>query len=153
MKEKSGRETLDNDGTDTKRERCNTVPFPGNNCRSLPYHRTATMGAAAPVCVKKRGDITRNDDIEQSLKVPIRADVRSIPYSREECWSEQTLEVTCTGPLTNKEVQSRKDIKAEESDGPCSENATLFAGQSIARRRRLKERGKSPRHGKTGESL
>ena len=36
---KSGRETLDNNGTDTKLEICNTVPFPGSNYRPPPYRR------------------------------------------------------------------------------------------------------------------
>ena len=130
LREKSGSETLDNDGTDTKREIRNTVPFSGSNCRFPPYRRTATIGAAAAVCVLKRGNTVRID-VEQSLKDPIRTDEESRPQSRAECWSGQTLKVTGTGPLTNKEVQSWNDIKAEKCNGPYSENVTLFAGPSI----------------------
>ena len=79
---------------------------------------------------KKRRHSTQYD-VEQSLKDPILADVRSRPHSSAEFWSGQTLKVTGTGPLTNEEVQSRSYIKAEKSDGPCSENVTLFAGSSI----------------------
>ena len=88
------------------------------------------MDAAAAVCVKKKGDLVRND-VEQSLKDPIQANVGSRPQSGAECWSGQTLKVTGTGPLTNKEVQSRNDTKIEKRDGSYSENDALFAGPSI----------------------
>ena len=74
LEEKSGREILDNDGIDTKPEKSNTVPFQGNNCRSFPYRRTATMGAAAAASVQERGNMTRNDDVEQSLKTQCQAE-------------------------------------------------------------------------------
>ena len=88
------------------------------------------MGAAAAVCVENGGVLVRND-VEQSLKDPIRTDVGSRPQSGAEGWSGPSLKVTGTGPLTNKEVQSRIDIKAEKRDGPYSENNTLFAGLTI----------------------
>ena len=40
LMEKSARKTLDNSGTDTKLEISSTIPFPGSNSRSPPYHRT-----------------------------------------------------------------------------------------------------------------
>ena len=104
LMEKSSREILDINGTDTKREICNTIPFPGSNYRSPPYRKIATMGAAAAVCVQKRGGLVCND-VEQSLHDPIRADVGSPPQSEAECWLGHTLKVTGTGPLNNKEVQ------------------------------------------------
>ena len=88
------------------------------------------MGAVVPVCVQKRGDLVRNN-VEQSLQDPVRVDVGSRPQSGAEYWSGQTLKVTGTGPLTDKEVQSRNDVKAGKRDGPYSETITLFAGPSI----------------------
>ena len=84
------------------------------------------MGAAAPVRVQKRDNVTRNGDVEQSLKDPI---VRSQPQCREECWSGRNK--TGTGLVTNEKAQSRDDIKAEKGYGPYSENNTLFAGPHI----------------------
>ena len=122
---------LDNNDTDTKRKICYTVSFPESNCRSPPNRRAATMGADAAVSIQKRGGVVRNDDVEQSLKDPIPADIGPRPQSRAECWSGQTLKVTGASPLTNKEAHSRSYIKADKRDGPCSKNVTLFAGPSI----------------------
>ena len=68
LREKGERETLHNEGTDTKPKKTYTIPFPGSNRRSSLYRGTATIGAAADVRVQKRDNITRNDDIEHSLK-------------------------------------------------------------------------------------
>ena len=76
LREKSSREIIDNDGTDTKQEIRNTVPFPGSKLQAPLYRRIATMGAVAAVCVQKRGGEVRND-VEQSLKDPVRVDVGS----------------------------------------------------------------------------
>ena len=70
------RETHNNSGTDTKIEICDTVPFPGNSCGSFPSSKVATTDAATAVCVQKRGGLVRND-VEQSHKDPVRADVGS----------------------------------------------------------------------------
>ena len=79
------RETPHKEGTGTK-AKIDTIPFPGDNCRSFLYRETATIGAAADVRVPNRDNITRNDDVEQSLKDLI---VRSQPRLREECWLGQ----------------------------------------------------------------
>ena len=71
FREKDERETPDNEGTGTERKKSNTVPFPENNYRSSPYRGTATIRAAAAVSDQKSDNITRNDDLEQSLKDPI----------------------------------------------------------------------------------
>ena len=73
---------------------------------------------------RKETSITRNDDVEQSLKKTI---VRSQPRCREECWSGQNKTGT-TSLVTNARVRIRNDIKAEKGYGPYSENNTLFAG-------------------------
>ena len=75
------RETPHSEGTGTK-AKIDTIPFPGDNCRSFLYCETATIGAAADVRVPNIDNITRNDDAEQSLKDLI---VRSHPRFREEC--------------------------------------------------------------------
>ena len=84
LREKGEREAPHNEGTGTEPKKSNTIPFPGCNSRSSPYRGTAIMGAAAAVRVQKGDNITRNDDVEQSLKDPI---VRSQPQCRAECWS------------------------------------------------------------------
>ena len=104
-----------------------TIPFPGSNYRSSLYRGTATIGAAAAVRVQKGDNITRNDDVEQSLKDPI---VRSQPRCREKCWSGRNKSGT-TSLVTNARVRSRNDIKAEKGYGPYSEHITLFAGPHI----------------------
>ena len=55
--EKGDREAPDKQGTGTK-AKIDTFPFPGNNCRSFLYRDTATIGAAADVCVQNRDNIT-----------------------------------------------------------------------------------------------
>ena len=126
MWEKGERETPHNEGTGTKPKKTGTISFPGSNCRSPLYRGTATVGAAADVRVQKRDNITRNDDVEKSLKDPI---VRSPPRCREECWSGRNKpEISL---VTNTSVQSRNDIKAEKGYGPYSENDILFAGPHI----------------------
>ena len=79
-REKGVREAPDIEGTGTK-AKIDTFPFPGNNCMSFLYRDTATIGAAADVRVQNRDNITRNDDVEQSLKDLI---VRSQPRFRDE---------------------------------------------------------------------
>ena len=126
MREKGERETPRNEGTGTKPKKTYTISFPGSNCRSSLYRGTATIGAAADVRVQKRDNITRNDDVEQSLKDPI---VRSQPRVREECWPRRNkLGISL---VANARVQSRNDIKAEKGYGPYSENDILFAGPHI----------------------
>ena len=125
LREKGERETPDNEGIGTK-TKTYTIPFQGNNCRSSLYHGAATIGAAADVRVQKRDSITRNGDVEQSLKDPI---VRSQPRIREEeCWPDQKSGIS---QVANARVQSRSDIKAEKGHGPYSKNAILFAGPHI----------------------
>ena len=126
LREKGERETLHNEGTGTKQKQTYTIPFPGSNCWSSLYRGTATIGAAANVRVQKRDSITRNGDIEQSLKDPI---VRSQPRIREECWPGQNK--SGISLVANARVQSRNDIKAEKDYGPYSENDILFAGPHI----------------------
>ena len=126
MREKGERETPRNEGTGTEPKKSNTIPFAGSNYRSSPYRGTATIGAAAAVRVHKGNNITRNDDVEQSLKDPI---VRSQPQCREECWSGRNK--TGTSLVTNAKVRSRNGIKAEKGCGPYSENNTVFAGPHI----------------------
>ena len=77
----------DNEGTGTEPKKSNTVPFSGNNYRSSPYRGTATMEAAAAVNVQKRDNITRNDDVEQSLEDPI---VRSQLQCRKNVGQDET---------------------------------------------------------------
>ena len=120
------------------------------------------MGVAAAVRVQKGDNITRSDDVEQSLKYPI---VRSQPQCRAECWSGRNK--TGTSLVTNATIRRRNDIKAEKGYGAYSENNTLFAGPHIheimcydrtnkdnqEEEKFGSENGKSPRPGKTGESL
>ena len=84
LREKGERETPHNEGTGTEPKKTHTIPFSGSNYRSFLYRGTVTIGAAAAVRVQKGDNITRNDDVEQSLKDPI---VRSHPRFREDCWS------------------------------------------------------------------
>ena len=81
LREKGERETPHNGGTGTKPKKSDAVPFPGSNYRSSLYRGTVTIGAAAAARVQKRDNITRNDDVEQSLKDPT---VRSQPRCRED---------------------------------------------------------------------
>ena len=126
LREKGERETPHNEGTGTKPKKTYTIPFPGSNRRSSLYRGTATIGAAADVRVQKRDNITRNDDVEQSLKDPI---MRSQPRIREECWPGQNK--SGISLVANARVQSRNGIKAEKGYGPYSENDILFAGPHI----------------------
>ena len=84
------------------------------------------MEAAAAGRVQKGYNITRNDDVEQSLKDPI---VRSQPQCRAECWSGRNK--TGTSLVTNAKVRSRNDIKTEKGYGPYSKNNSLFADSHI----------------------
>ena len=115
LREKSVSETPHKEGTGTK-AKIDTIPFPGDNCRSFLYRETATIGAAADVRVPNRHNITRNDDVEQSLKALI---VRSQPRFREECWLGQNK--SGISQVANASVQSRSDIKAEKGYSPNSE--------------------------------
>ena len=127
LREKGERETPHNGGTGTKPKKTYTILFPGSNCRSSLYRVTATIGAAADVRVQKRYNITRNGDVEQSLKDPI---VRSQPRIREEeCWPGQYK--SGMSLVANARVQSRNDIKAEKGYGSYSEKDILCAGPHI----------------------
>ena len=84
---KGDREAPDKQGTGTK-AKIDTFPFPGNNCRSCLYSDTATTGAAADVRVQNRDNITRINDVEQSLKDLI---VRSQPRFGDEDSQEEKL--------------------------------------------------------------
>ena len=127
LREKPERETPHNEGTGTELKQSNTISFPGSNYRSNLYRGTATTGAAAAVRVQKGDNITRYDDVEQSLKDPI---VRSQPRCREDCWSGRNKTGT-TSLVNNARVRSRSDIKAEKGYGPYSQHITLFAGPHI----------------------
>ena len=95
--------------------------------KSVPLvFELATIGAAADIRVQKRDNITRNDDVEQSLKDPIE---RSQPRIREECWPRQNKSEISL--VANARVQRRNDIRAEKHYGPYSENDILFAGSHI----------------------
>ena len=122
LREKGERETPHNEGTGTKPKKTYTIPFPGSNCRSSLYRGAATIGAAADVRVQKRDNITRNGDVEQSLKDPI---VRSQPRTREECcWPGQNK--SGMSLVANARVQSRNEIKkAEKGHGPYFSKRTL----------------------------
>ena len=126
LREKGERKTPHNEGTGTKPKKTYTIPFPGSNCRSSIYRGTATIGAAADVRVQKRDNITRNDDVEQSLEDPI---VRSQPRIRKECCPGQNKSVI--NLVANARVQSRNAIKAEKGYGLYSEKYILFAGPHI----------------------
>ena len=104
LRGKGDRETPHSEGTGTKTN-IDTTPLPGNNCRSSLYRGTATIGAAADVRVPNRDNITRNDDVEQSLKDLI---VRSQPRCREECGLRQNK--SGVSQVANARVQSRSDI-------------------------------------------
>ena len=104
LREKGERETPHNEGTGTEPKKTYTISFPGSNYRSSLYRRTATIGAAAAVRVQKGDNITRNDDVEQTLKDPI---VRSQPRFREECWSGRNK--SGTSLVTNARVRSRNE--------------------------------------------
>ena len=106
---KGDREAPDKQGTGTK-AKIDTFPFPGNNCRSFLYRDTATTGAAADVRVQKRDNITRHDDVEQSLKDLI---VRYQPrFGDEERWPRQNK--SGISQLSNAWVQSRNGTKADK---------------------------------------
>ena len=122
LREKGERETPHNEGTGTKPKKTYTIPFPGSNCRSSLYRGAATIGASADVRVQKRDNITRNGDVEQSLKDPI---VRSQPRIREECcWPGQNK--SGMSLVANARVQSRNEIKkAEKGYGPYFSKRTL----------------------------
>ena len=119
------REAPDKQGTGTK-AKIDTFPFPGDNCRSFLYRDTDTIGAAADVRVQNRDSITRNDDVEQSLKDLI---VRSQPrFGDEERWPRQNK--SGISQISNAWVQSRNGI-AEKSYGPYSENTIPSASSHI----------------------
>ena len=126
LREKGERKTPHNEGTGTEPKKPYTIPFPGSNYRSSLYCGTAAIGAAADVRVQNGDKITRNDDVEQSLKDPI---VRSQPRFREECWSGRNK--SGISLVTNARVRSRNGIKAEKGFSPYSENDILFAGPHI----------------------
>ena len=125
LRERGVRETPHKEGTGTK-AKIDTIPFPGDNCRSFLYRETATIGAAADVRVPNRDNITRNDDAEQSLKDLI---VRSQPRFREEYWLGQNK--SGISQVANARVQGRSDIKAEKGYGPNSEKSILCASPHI----------------------
>ena len=124
MRGKGDKETPHSEGTGTK-TKIHTTPLPGNNCRSSLYLGTATIGAAADVRVPNRDNITRNDDVEQSLKDLI---VRSQPRCREECGLRQNK--SGVSQVANAWVQSRSDI-AEKGYGPHPEDSILCASPHI----------------------
>ena len=66
LRGKGDRETPHSEGTGTK-TKIDTIPLPGNNCRSSLYRGPATTGAAADVRVQNRDNIARNDDVEQTV--------------------------------------------------------------------------------------
>ena len=122
---KGDREAPDRQGTGTE-AKIDTFPFPGNSCRSFLYRDTATIGAGADVRVQKRDNITRIDDVEQSLKDLI---VRSQPrFGDEERWPRQNK--SGISQLSNAWVQNRSDI-AEKGYGPDPEESILCAGPHI----------------------
>ena len=118
-REKGEREAPHKQGTDTK-AKIDTIPFPGDNCRSFRYRETATIEAAADVSVPNRDNITRNGDVAQSLKDLI---VRSQPRSREECWLGQNK--SGISQVAKARIQSRSDT------GPNSENSILGVSTHI----------------------
>ena len=123
---KGDREAPDKQGAGTK-TKIDTVPFPGDICRSSLYRETATIGATADVRVPNGDNITRNDDVEQSLKDLI---VRSQPrFGDEERWPRQNKSEI--SQLSNAWVQSRNGIKAEKGYGPNSENTIPSASSYI----------------------
>ena len=126
LREKGERETPHNKGNGTEPKTTNTTSFPGSNYRFSLYRGIAARGAAAAVRVQKGDSITRNDDVEQSLKDPI---VRSQSRFREECWSGRNK--SGASLVTNARVRSRNDIKAQKCYGPYSEDNTLFVGPHI----------------------
>ena len=126
LREKGERETPHNEGTGTKPKKIDTIPFPGNNCRSSLYRGTATIGAAADVRVQNRDNITRNGDVKHSLNDPI---VRSQPRTGEECWPGHNK--SGISLVANARGQRRNGIKAEKGYGPYSEKNILFAGPHI----------------------
>ena len=116
LRGKGERETPHSEGTGTK-AKIGTISFPGDNCRSFLYRETAAIGAAADVRVQNRDNITRNDDVEQSLKDLI---VRSQPRIREEeRWPRQNK--SGISQVANARIRSRNGIKAEKGYGPYSE--------------------------------
>ena len=121
-REKGVRETPDKEGTGTK-EKIDTIPFLGDNCRSFLYRETATIGAAADVSVQNRDKIIRNDDVKQSLEDLI---VRSQTQIREEeCWPRQNKS-GISQVVADARVQSRSGI-AEKGYGPNPEDSILCA--------------------------
>ena len=124
LRGKGDRETPHSEGTGTK-AKIGTIPFPGDNCRSFLYRETATIGAAADVGVLNRDNITRNDDVEQSLKDLI---IRSQPRFREECGLRQNK--SGVSQVANARVQSRSDI-AEKGYGSNPEDSILCASPHI----------------------
>ena len=126
LREKGVRETPNKEGTGTK-AKIDTIPFPGDNCRSSLYRGTVTIGAAADVRVQNRDNVTRNDDVEQSLKDLI---VRSQPRIREEeRWPRQNK--SGISQVANARVKSRNDVKPEKGYGPDSEKNIPFDGPHI----------------------
>ena len=124
LRGKGDGETPHSEGTGTK-TKIYTIPLPANNCKSSLYCGPATIGAAADVRVQNRDNITRNDDVEQSLKDLI---VRSHPRCREECGLRQNK--SGVSQVANARVQSRSDI-AEKGYGPNSENTIPSASSHI----------------------
>ena len=126
LREKGERKTPHNKGTGTEPKKTYTIPLPGSNYRFSLDRGIASIGAAAAVRVQKGDKITRNDDVEQSLKDPI---VRSPPRCREECWSERNK--TGISLVTNARLRSKNDIKAGKGYGPYSEKDIIFASPRI----------------------
>ena len=116
LRGKGDRETPHSEGTGTS-TKIDTIPLPGNNSRFSLYRGTATIGAAADVRVPNRDNITRNDDVEQSLKYLI---VRSQPRCREECGLRQNK--SGVSQVANARVQNRSDV-AEKCYGPDPEES------------------------------
>ena len=126
VREKGVRETPDIKGTGAK-AKIDTIPFPGDNCRSFLYCETATTGAAADVSVQNRDKIICNDDVKQSLEDLI---VRSQTQIREEeCWPRQNKS-GISQVVADARVQSRSDI-AEKGYGPNPEDSILCASAHI----------------------
>ena len=123
LRGKGGRETPHSEGTGTK-TKIDTIPLPGNSCRSSLYRGPATIGAAADVRVQNRDNITRNDDVEQSRKDLI---VRSHPRGREERGLRQNK--SGVSQVANARVQGRSDIA--EGFGRHPEDSILCASPHI----------------------
>ena len=125
-REKGVRETPDIKGTGAK-AKIDTIPFPGDNCRSFLYCETATTGAAADVSVQNRDNIICNDDVKQSLEDLIVWSQTQI--REEECWPRQNKS-GISQVVADARVQSRSDI-AEKGYGPNPEDSLLCASAHI----------------------